>query len=674
MAGVCEEEVEPCTSDGECDGDRCCAAGPDGSSVCTAFEDAACDAAADACTAPLAPTVPVVRCAWRGPERGSGVELTDAPVSGHVVVANLGLPDRDDLRVPSILFAAGGYLWTIAGSDCSEQLAPLPLRRLRGFAVADLDGDASNELIVFWSFPRDPTDEELTVYQVDALGRAYERLWGARPRETLGTGGPLRVIDLGDPEGPEILAGNGVFTGTGELLTRAPQGRQLLDDLDADERVESVSVDAIWRLNADGASLVSSLETPANGGTFATGHLAHFHEEAVYVARSTSGALRTFDRRGAPVGEATPVPPTTTALGDADGDGQLEVLLSARQPSDERVELVALDSECSGPEPPRCEGPALLRWRADLGPWFRATPVPPTVFDFDADGSPEVVGFERCHLRAFDGRTGEPRWAIGGVHDVDQGPIVADTDGDGRAELVVSHGFLPSPVTGEPQTPEEACPDARAIRLGIACAASEPCPSGLWRCLAGECVATARQTTGIAIYEDRSNRWAPTDAAWTGPRHQPSAFTPAGQPVRRAGAVPGWAQSDDPGFGVARTVGPLETSDPAPDFTVRTLDGWVCDARTQMFAAAVCNRGASDVTSRWRLRARFRSGDETLCDVPIGEALSAGACAEVTCRWEVGDAEPRDVVVEVRANDAGAVECRPTNNAATFSASACVVE
>lgn len=69
-----------------------------------------------------------------------------------------------------------------------------------------------------------------------------------------------------------------------------------------------------------------------------------------------------------------------------------------------------------------------------------------TVFDFDGDGSSEIVYRDEVNLYIVDGFTGQPLNLLNGTFCSSQTqadfPIVADVDGDGETEIIVSCGEL----------------------------------------------------------------------------------------------------------------------------------------------------------------------------------------------------------------------------------------
>ncbi|MDF9797606.1 gliding motility-associated-like protein [Catalinimonas alkaloidigena] len=84
-----------------------------------------------------------------------------------------------------------------------------------------------------------------------------------------------------------------------------------------------------------------------------------------------------------------------------------------------------------------------------------------TVFDFDGDGSSEIVYRDEINLYIVDGTTGVPLNLLNGTYCSSQTqgdyPIVADVDGDGETEIIVSCGeeentFGSSPATSGTRT------------------------------------------------------------------------------------------------------------------------------------------------------------------------------------------------------------------------------
>ena len=119
-------------------------------------------------------------------------------------------------------------------------------------------------------------------------------------------------------------------------------------------------------------------------------------------------------------------PPT---IGDFDADGSPEIGIAGARA------YAVYDPTLPLSDPP-VSGDAVL-WQAETfdGSSHRTGS---TLFDFDDDGSPEVVYGSERNLWIWDGPTGAVRWSrpISSGTTIEQ-PIVADVDGDQQAELVV---------------------------------------------------------------------------------------------------------------------------------------------------------------------------------------------------------------------------------------------
>ncbi|MFP4339707.1 MAG: gliding motility-associated C-terminal domain-containing protein [Cyclobacteriaceae bacterium] len=114
-------------------------------------------------------------------------------------------------------------------------------------------------------------------------------------------------------------------------------------------------------------------------------------------------------------------------VADIDNDGEVEATFMSGS------SLFALETDFS------------LKWANHDDFWesssgFTGT----TVFDFDGDGSSEIVYRDEVNLYIVDGFTGEPLNLLNGTFCSSQTqadyPIVADVDGDGETEIVVSCG------------------------------------------------------------------------------------------------------------------------------------------------------------------------------------------------------------------------------------------
>ncbi|WPP49904.1 T9SS type B sorting domain-containing protein [Catalinimonas niigatensis] len=132
-------------------------------------------------------------------------------------------------------------------------------------------------------------------------------------------------------------------------------------------------------------------------------------------------------------------------IADIDKDGQLEATFMSGS------SLYALESDFT------------LKWANHEDFWESSSGVTgTTVFDFDGDGSSEIVYRDEIDLYIIDGITGKPlNNQISGTFCSSQTqadyPIVADVDGDGETEIIVSCGqaqnvFGQSPATSGTRT------------------------------------------------------------------------------------------------------------------------------------------------------------------------------------------------------------------------------
>ncbi len=168
-------------------------------------------------------------------------------------------------------------------------------------------------------------------------------------------------------------------------------------------------------------------------------------------------------------------PPT---IADFDGDGRVEVGVAGA------TEYVVFDFNRDGEEivqpigdPPPGPGDAYVRWSTPIQDGS-SNLTGSSVFDFQGDGSAEVLYQDECYARVFDGATGDIILEIENssvtVHEY---PIIVDVDADGNSEFVV--------VANDHHS--ELCMDIPDYTM----------------------------RRGVFVYGDANDRWVPTRKVWT---------------------------------------------------------------------------------------------------------------------------------------------------------------
>jgi len=289
----------------------------------------------------------------------------------------------------------------------------------------DLDGDGKNEVVVATGL----MDSSGEVLVLDAVGQLRWRF---------GVEASVLDIDLGNVDGdplPEVAAGEwGSFGdtiyllgGNGRLLwkhrTDGSVHRVEICDLDEDGRGEVVAgADDVYVLS-DAGELLWKYSTASYVHSLASAELKHAGpRHVVAITRYPDPSISVLDRHGALEWRLQlPASPSASVLGDADHDGQQDLLLGS---VDGAVQRINVDGS--------------LHWRSEL-----TGPVRDVVLgDVDGDGvSDVVVGTGDCYSRGWiyvlDISTGA---VLGFLEEGDSVAAlqVADVDGRGGDEVVAA--------------------------------------------------------------------------------------------------------------------------------------------------------------------------------------------------------------------------------------------
>ncbi|MEM9727083.1 MAG: VCBS repeat-containing protein [Myxococcota bacterium] len=528
--------------------------------------------------------------------------------STGVALGNLHPDTLGSERAPEIVatFKNGGTVaWRRTEDDGTAwevlwQNDDLPTNQhTRGGAqpsIADLNGDGRPEVIIGNVVLDGPTgfgpdDPGLPAGAVAWDGRDLE---ASTPTSNLGIGnnaflGPASTVADLDRDGfQEVVAGNTVYSWDGTerwtweySTTNSPCGG-VLDcdgfnavgnfDSDDDGEVVIIRLGELFILNHDGTPVPGVPVpiripgyVPADGSgpgdvappTYSPA--AYVPTEPLYdedgdllpperILCQDQLVLLAYDADGDPImsggqqvtvttaGENESGPPT---IADFDGDGFAEIGTASS------TAYVVLDLQCTGdPRPNGCHPDReWVRWMvANDDCSSRATGS--SVFDFEGDGSAEVVYADETTFRIFRGTDGAILYEDDS-HDSNtriEMPIVVDVDNDGKSEVVIP----------EPNEDDD---------LG-----------------------------GIEIWEDADNNWVRTRRIWNQHGYSVTNVTEDGQIPRSP--EPNWLSSRLNNF--RQNVQPGGLFD-APDFVVRQILRTDCDETQFTFSIEVGNDGSLSV-------------------------------------------------------------------------------
>ncbi len=346
---------------------------------------------------------------------------TGTPVNASLVVANL-----DGQGDPEVIVAIGGSTYNNhhykggvraynarTGAFIWEWLSEddLPHGNGDGFpdgvfatpAAGDVDGDGDME-IAFGSWDRN-------IYMLDHRGRevwryhAADTVWSSAAMADLNRDGDLEIITGADISGENAGGYLWVFNPNGTVLFSkhvpgAVYSSPAVGDLDGDNDLEIVV-----------GSNKSTLNTNDPRGR-------------IYAWDHTGALLPGWPvLTGAGQGISSP------ALGDIDGNGDLEIFVGA-----EDGKLYGLHHN----------GSNVSGWPVNFGGRVWSSP---TIGDHDGDGQLEVFVAWGWSVFALNSRGArEAEWNSG--YTIESSPAIGDPDGDGKVEIVIGGSQDADPAYG----------------------------------------------------------------------------------------------------------------------------------------------------------------------------------------------------------------------------------
>jgi len=346
-------------------------------------------------------------------------QFSERPESNQVMMTPV-VGDLDLDGVPDIVFSTfsggvyqhSGVLRAINGDGSGDvwsiTSASLEVSPTDSPALADIDHDGYMEIVA----PHE--DGSLIAFEHDgSLKWQSEIIW---PGET----GTPAIADIDGDGQPEIVYGASVMDRLGNLVWKAPTAHSYAStvaDLDQDGMAEILSGDAVYRSSGE------LWWSPALDVLWsAVGNFDNdTHPEVVFVGR---GKVHLFEHDGTPIWQVDLPdggyggPP---AIADFDGDNKPEIGVGGQ----------ALYSVVQS------DGPAsdvITTAAQDIS----SASTGSTVFDFDGNGSAEVVYADEVELRILDGSTLETLYTFnkGSGTGNEYSPVV-DVDGDGSSEIVI---------------------------------------------------------------------------------------------------------------------------------------------------------------------------------------------------------------------------------------------
>ncbi|MCC6995272.1 MAG: VCBS repeat-containing protein [Deltaproteobacteria bacterium] len=709
------------------------------------------------------------QCAWVSPGAGDAFpghrnvlstpmvvdfDLDGDPATKQPSIVFVTYTDGDDGNLFSCVGDAThfGVIRIVDGSTCAVQ-ATLPAHVIASSPVAlgDLDRDGRPDIVAHrvgggmlaWGFSGTPATWH-QLWDTPVAAAANQCYWS----------GPS-IHDLDDDGAPEVIQGGLVYSAAGVLRSQSfpivPDDGFTDNDLDLTADYDGIGyIPVLADLDGDGApeltdgtrilewssaagdwvqtamSLGGAGQTAvADFGTYgatAAGDVPLTRDGSPEIVVVSNRRVRVMTSAGrvifgpialgpAPLGKENFGGPPTIA--DFDGDGRPEFAVAGSN------SLVVYDLDClpggaaTATTCPtrRTDGILWTRTAQD----FTSSVTGVAVFDFEGDGRAEVVYADECFTRVHDGRSGDVIFSASHTSCTwYENPVIADTDADGHAEIVV-----PGNDACPGQSPGPSfCPAVDPIFDGLRCTSSADCPTGAHcrrdnatngseiarcRCTAPSqcgtgytcadpaagpapagmvCRAThapaGQFDRGVRVLRDRLDRWVTARQVWNQHAYSITNVDDQGRIPRTSAWMQNFRVSglnnfrqNVPGTGTPTAPG-------APDLTVARAMFMCVDNMGARMSADVCNRGGVNARPGTRV-VFYRTGATPVlgCDAFTTQTLAPGQCENVSCLYMNPPGIDRSDIV-IRVDDDGQaagigreLECYEGNNEDTLAMVGC---